>query len=71
MGGRQSSVVLSVPTANYPAAPGLNHKDTTKLVSICIIEIVTRKGRKSTKIGWDRPIFKNSAYYRSLDPDCG
>ena len=56
--GRHSSVVLSASTilwqqVQIPSTP-------STLFSICIIEIVIRKGRKETKRGRDWPILKKS-----------
>ena len=44
--------------AYHPAAAGSNPKHTIYAFSICTIEIVMRKGRKWTKRGRVRSIFK-------------
>ena len=54
--GRHSSVVSSAPTICSRRFKSQAH--TIYAFLICIIEIIMRKGRKSTKRGLDWPIFK-------------
>ena len=55
--------------ANHHAVAGSNLKHTIYAFSICIIEIVMKKGRKLTKRGRDWPIFNVVNKYDNVGYD--